>query len=313
MRRSLGQQLFNDELYSSPSFRNHFFQLLDGELPKEPKFIAARHSVSYSLGQSDVELELETAGERWVIMVENKIDAVFQPDQAKRYIQRGEQYLATGYANFVTVLMAPSKYLGEGKYGFNITVPYEQLLEWFNADDRLGERRHCKVGILKAAIEKYAVENDGPGAKNPASIAFFREYYKVLLTLAPELNMEDKPKDGGFLFFHPPNLPKYLKLMHRIRQRYVDLQFSGMADQTDELRFAFSKVLPPDFHVRRVGGSAAIGIKVQQLIRETGFEPQRSNAEETIRQATRLWHGSCRTATYGSNARLPVRQAAIMA
>jgi hypothetical protein len=55
--------------------------------------------------------------------------------------------------------------------------------------------------------------------------------------------MRDEPKEGGFLYFHPPNLPKYLKLMHRIRQRYVDLQFSGMAESSGELRLAFSRVI----------------------------------------------------------------------
>src|SRR5271165_2632991 len=153
----------------------------------------------------------------------------------------------------------------------------------------LADRRQCKVGILKAAIDKYEDENGGPGARNPLSVDFFREYWKSAQTLAPELGMRDEPKDGGFLYFHPENLPRYLKLMHRIRQGYVDLQFCGMAESSDELRLAFSRVLPPDFHVRQVAASAAIGIKVKPLIREQPFDPQRDSAEEGIRQAKRLW------------------------
>ena len=41
-------------------------------------------------------------------MVENKIDAAFQPEQAKRYTQRGEQHRSNGYAEFRTVLIAPA-------------------------------------------------------------------------------------------------------------------------------------------------------------------------------------------------------------
>jgi hypothetical protein len=81
---------------------------------------------------------------------------------------------------------------------------------------------------------------------------------------------------AGFLYFHPANIPKYLKLMHRIRQGYVDLQFSGMAESSDEPRLAFSKVLPADFHVRKVGGSAAIGVKGGTI-----------NPRKTVRTAAR--------------------------
>ena len=101
--------------------------------------------------------------------------------------------------------------------------------------------------------------------------------------------MRNEPKSGGFLYFHPTNVPKYLKVMHRIRQGFVDLQFCGMADTTDELRLAFFKVLPSDFQVRRVTASAAVGLAVPKLIREQPFEPQRKSAEEGIRQAKRLW------------------------
>jgi hypothetical protein len=281
--------LLIEELYASPSFRQNFLQLLGGEVPSTAEFIAARHSIVSSLGQSDVEVELAVAKTRWILLLENKIDASFQPEQAARYTQRGEQYLSNGYARFLTILIAPEKYFRKNRCGFHLTVSYENLLEWFSKADMLGGRRQCKVGILKAAIEKYEDEDGGPGAKNPLSVDFFRKYWKRAQMLAPELGMRDEPKDGGFLYFHPANLPKYLKLMHRIRQGYVDLQFSGMAESSDELRLAFSKVLPGDFHVRKVGGSAAIGVKVEQLIREKQFEPQRSRAENGIRQAKRLW------------------------
>jgi hypothetical protein len=150
----------------------------------------------------------------------------------------------------------------------------------------LGERRYCKVGLLNAAIQKCEEDDDGPGSKDPRSVDFFRSYWESVQILAPELGMRNEP--NGFLYFHPANLPKYLKVMHRIRHGFVDLQFCGMAESTDELRLAFSKVLPSDFQVRRVTSSAAIGLGVPQLIREHPFEPQRKSAEEGILQAKRL-------------------------
>jgi hypothetical protein len=117
--------LLIEELYSSPLSREHFLSLLRGEVPNTANFIAARHSVSCSLGQSDVELELQVGEERWILMIENKIDASFQPDQAKRYTQRGEQHILSGYTKFFTILIAPAAYLGRDTYGFDLAVSYE--------------------------------------------------------------------------------------------------------------------------------------------------------------------------------------------
>jgi hypothetical protein len=225
--------LLLEELYTSPSFRQHFFHLLGGEVPSTAEFIAARHSVRYSLRESDVEVELDVGGARWVLMVENKIDAAFQPEQAKRYTQRGEQHRSNGYAEFRTVLIAPAKYLGKDRYGFDFAVSYENLLAWFSNAPTLGDRRQCKVGLLQAAIEKYEEDDGGPGAQNPRSVVFYHEYWKTAQTLAPELGMTDEPRGGGFLYFRPANLPKYLRLMYRTRQGYVDLQFCGMAESSD--------------------------------------------------------------------------------
>jgi hypothetical protein len=233
--------LLIEELYSSPFFREHFIRLLGGRVPNQTTFIAARHSVTCSLGQSDVELELRVGGERWILMIENKIDASFQPEQAKRYKQRGEQHLLNGYDKFLTALIAPAAYLGRDTYGFDLAVSYERLLEWFSTAETLGERRYCKVGLLNAAIQKCEEDDDGPGAKDPRSVDFFRSYWQNAQMLAPELGMRNEPKSGGFLYFHPANVPKYLKLMHRIRQGFVDLQFCGVAESTDELRLAFPK------------------------------------------------------------------------
>ena len=73
--------LLIEELYASPSFRQHFLQLLGGEVPSTAEFIAARHSIVSSLGQSDVEVELAAVAKtRWILLVENKSDASFQPE-----------------------------------------------------------------------------------------------------------------------------------------------------------------------------------------------------------------------------------------
>jgi len=114
----------------------------------------------------------------------------------------------------------------------------------------LGGRRQCKLGILKAAIEKYEDEDGGPDAKNPLSVDFFRKYWKSAQMLAPELGMRDEPKNWRISLLSPSKSSEVLETHTPDKRGYVDLQFSGMAESSDELRLAFSKVLPADFHVR---------------------------------------------------------------
>jgi PD-(D/E)XK nuclease superfamily len=286
--------LLIEELYSSPEFRQHFFRLINSKiapgvsfphLPPETSFVAARHSVSSPLGQSDVEVELEVADNRCMLMIENKIDASFQPEQVPRYERRAQKYRANGYL-VLTILVAPGSYIGANTFGFNVSVTYEELLSWFTGERSLGDRNMCKTALLKAAIEKST--EDSP-TKDPRSIAFFGAYYKVAKVIAPELRMRDQVRGGGFLYFRPANLPKYLYLMHRIRKGYVDLQFRGEADNVDDLRLTFKEVLPGNFEVRRVNGSAAIGLKVEELDRTDDFEKQRKKVEDAIRKAKDLW------------------------
>jgi hypothetical protein len=57
--------LLIEELYASPSFRQHFLQLLGGEVPSTAEFIAARHKQSNVLCPTHritVRLEQERVG-----------------------------------------------------------------------------------------------------------------------------------------------------------------------------------------------------------------------------------------------------------
>lgn len=278
--------LLIEELYASPSFWNWLVRHLNLDSLQGARFVSACHSVKTELGESDVEIEFTANGRRGMLMVENKIDASFQKDQSVRYVQRAKRKARDGYHSAQTVLLAPKKYSGGHCCGFDRTISYEDLLDWFGAEKQLGERRTYKLALLNAAIRKGSASGDG---KHPHSVAFFREYWKLAEQLAPELRMIDTPRDGGFLYFRPANCPRRMKLMHRITHGYVDLQIRAMGARVDELRTVIQKLLPLDFEVRRAGRSAAIGLKVPQLIRHDSFEPQRSRAITGIQQLKHVW------------------------
>ena len=112
------------------------------------KFMRCQHSVSNSLGQSDLEVSFsDTEDQVWRVLIENKIYAGYQPEQAERYASRGELYKRQHLcSNFITVLTAPAKYIGSARNGFDSSITLENIRIWFENAKSLGLRQTCKSG-----------------------------------------------------------------------------------------------------------------------------------------------------------------------
>ncbi len=169
-----------------------------------------RRSVTQSTGESDLELTVELeAGAVGRLLIENKIDAGFQADQAVRYRRRAETYLERQECALCsTVLVAPSRYLGSGagNKGFDAWLAYEDILAWFRESD-LGHRLAYKAALLSAAIEKSTLGYQ-PVADAPVT-DFWREYWKAALALAPRVGDVRALNQAGTgraspTFDHPP-------------------------------------------------------------------------------------------------------------
>lgn len=90
------------------------------------------HSVTTEDGESDIEVILSVDGKRIALLIEDKIDAVAQPEQAERYNLRGQKTIERGdYDEFYVFIVAPQAYLNRnaeaGKYPHQIS--YEDILE----------------------------------------------------------------------------------------------------------------------------------------------------------------------------------------
>lgn len=127
-------------------------------------------------------------------LIENKVDAMFQHRQAARYEERAAGYLAQGACSrALTVLVAPKSYLesGTGEHGFDRSVAYETILEWFDTAHDLGSRARYKGALLTAAISR-----GGIGWKlvpDERVSTFWEEYWRLASALAPELRMPRPP------------------------------------------------------------------------------------------------------------------------
>jgi hypothetical protein len=94
----------------------------------------AWHSVFDADGETDLLLRVFQGPQRIGVLIENKVAAAEQPEQAERYRFRGCRMVEQGkLAAFKTVLCAPETYLAaRPKNGYDYTVAYEKIAKWFD-------------------------------------------------------------------------------------------------------------------------------------------------------------------------------------
>ena len=122
-----------------------------------------------------------------MLLVENKIDAGFTPDQPARYaISRDAQ--RSSVPTIATLLMAPAVYLAGSRLaaGFDAAVPYERLLPMAMGPD--GE-------LIATAIER--AESPYEPVPVPAVMDFFTGYAELARNAAPDLVLKRNPNSAG--------------------------------------------------------------------------------------------------------------------
>lgn len=123
-----------------------------------------------------------------VLLVENKIDAGFTPDQPARYAASRDAHLASGAAPIVaTLLVAPSIYLTGSKLaaGFDAVLPYESLLPNVTGDDR---------ELVETAIERAASPYEPVPVR--AVMDFFTGYAELARQATPDLVLKRNPNSA---------------------------------------------------------------------------------------------------------------------
>ena len=88
------------------------------------------HSVMTNDGETDVEVIISDGNDKIAFLIEDKIDAIAQPEQAQRYIIRAEKALKEGVFNrYYIFIVAPQKYLNNNqeaeKYAYKVS--YEEI------------------------------------------------------------------------------------------------------------------------------------------------------------------------------------------
>lgn len=285
--------LLLEELATNVGFRAWFIRRVAPTLDASGRLLAAKRGVTESNGESDLEIAWQLPdGSSAHLLIENKIDANLQANQAARYRERAQTYLRRGACSWArTVIVAPLRYFGEGEStrGFDARVTYEQISDRLREAGQLGARGAYKLYLLSEAIQKSA-RGYQPVADAPVT-DFWRSYWRLASQVAPELEMKEpiaKPARAGFISFRPPALPRGVEICHKLPHGNVDLQFGGWGSRVREFGRSVEFALDPDMTVVAANKSASVRLRVPVVSTLQDFAAQQGAVERGLGAARRL-------------------------
>jgi hypothetical protein len=231
--------------------------------------------VSTDAGETDLLLVVRLdEGKRLALMLEDKIDAPFQPEQARRYRQRGEQGILDGiWDDYRTCLVAPRAYIAKvlEQDGWNSLLALEDIAEWARSVDASYEA--VLAHVCDEAVAKHVRRTSEASSE---ATAFWQSYRKMAAELLPNLTISRLPaivsRASPWPRFAADALPGGVLLEHKPQQGRVDLTVE--AGSAEQLKAATQGRLPLDVRVVRAGGSAALRLAVPQVDHLRAFEEQ---------------------------------------
>ena len=157
-------------------------------------------------GETDIVASFTSSRKRLVLLVENKIDAHFQPSQPERYRQRAIdwKHLNGPSDDVETVLLAPAEYLdSEGSNLFDRHLSYEDLVD--SLSDAVDSRSRFLAHMLKEGIESH--QQGYVPVTDETNTRVWQAFHDIASEETPRLRMRppgDKPSGAGSYTFTPP-------------------------------------------------------------------------------------------------------------
>lgn len=194
-----------EELHASANFVG--WMSARAELPAQAVAWDVKHSKRRTRSRREIDIFLEigmSCGGRMALLIENKLDASEQPDQAESY--RAELVtLSEGYARAAMIIVCPEAYSsqhGEFTGKFDAVVSYEDIRGYFlEASDESGSelvlRYKFRAEVLDQAINKH---RRGYTPIPDKVIGDFNARYVALLAeVAPEISPGNSMKKNPII------------------------------------------------------------------------------------------------------------------
>jgi hypothetical protein len=292
--------LLLEELHVSAAFRSWVVGQTFGPDVCCARFLGAWHSVTHpSLGESDLLLLFEDGGgTRTALLIENKITAPPQPDQAQRYRSRGEVGSRDGsWAKFRTCIVAPNAYLAGTSEAdqYEVRLSYESLQEWFLQGAASDGRSAYKARLVREAIEQN--RRGYRGTPHEAVTQFWSDYWQLACAEFPQLRM-NRPgpiaEGSDWPEFRSPELGSGRRLVHKLAAGAVDLEIASAGERSQEIAALNGEILEAGMEVVRTGKSTSVRVLVPKVDRLGDLSGQAEAVRAGLAAACRLLELSAR-------------------
>ncbi len=225
--------ILEEEFIADPGFLDFFLQKASERAPnkasparKQDGSCQAVRSAVTTAGETDVLIRYACEapeGETAAILIENKIAASFEPNQAERYRERGEAGNGSHWHRYWTCLVAPERYRSEEGV-FDARVSLESLREYFALQE--GPRGQFRTKILDDAIARAAFI--GVKRVDPVLTAFKARYAALAAAHFSGRGWEwDQPReawaDDTWFRFKRTHWPNRLQILHKAKAGLVHL------------------------------------------------------------------------------------------
>ena len=277
-------RLFIEELAFGNGFGDTFLSKL-GLRPRPIK--AIRHSVYENFGgmahgETDVMVVLEDGA---ILLIENKLTAAFQPQQAARYRARAEHHASQG-AVVRTVLIAPAAYLvGVPEEEWDLTCSYRDIADCILGNDPRSVWRNCLFRDAGNRAERLLGLAKNDSARRRASVEMLNFKAEWVKYIASNHEWVANPQSGAndeFLYA-PKHNPWGLRIWHHPFAGYMSVQNLEKVERWDIA--ALQTALPERFSIKPHPKSLYLDTSVPAIDMTTDFQDEVHNVAEGMKVA----------------------------
>ncbi|MFN7004219.1 MAG: PD-(D/E)XK nuclease family protein [Roseinatronobacter sp.] len=246
-----------------------------------------RHSVHERLGglawgETDIFLSFADGGH---VLIENKITAPFQENQAERYRARAAHHSQLGIAA-LTVLIAPESYTMQVSPGdWNAIIPYEALAEMIIGQDT-GSRLRAQIlrnaNTRATRLRSLSTDRAAQRAAGPELIAFKTEWFRILDADPVWQANPQKGANDEFLYRRRVN-PFRLTIWHHPMAGYLSVQVPK--DHAERVRDALPDPLPEGMKLAIHPKSVYLDVATPPIDMTSGFSSEAGLVMEALQRA----------------------------
>lgn len=283
IERDMDMLLMRQFAIRNDAFLDLFFERA-GIKQIEIRDISISHSVMTDDGETDVEAILNVENKRIAFLIEDKISAIAQPDQAARYEERAMKDIEQGrFDEYYIFIVAPKKYLdnNEEAHKYPHLISYEQIKETL--------KDSFDIAIIAQAL--YESKRGYVSRENKQVTLFWDRMYDFVEEKFPD-TFSFYGKKGDI---HASNWWISIKsgqgtrIVIKSDRGFVDLEIAGYTERFQEFSRANQELLDrKQLHLRMASKSLAIRKYVDVIDFTKDFDEQIPKVEYAFIKAKEL-------------------------